>query len=197
MRRAARGRGRARAARSGDDVVHGQRLGDDLPHRHSRVQRAVGVLEDHLEPAPDLPQLALGQRGEVAALEDDLARGRLLELEDAPAGGRLAAAGLPDQAQGLAAADGEAHAVHRLDHGRRAAEEPPPMGKCFTRFRTSRIGAPSVRRGTLAGASGGRPPSSAEVCAAATVDELAAARPGIARPRRRSAARRRSRGAGG
>src|SRR5439155_1057906 len=32
----------------GDDAVHGQRLGDDLSHGHSRVERAVGVLEDDL-----------------------------------------------------------------------------------------------------------------------------------------------------
>ena len=33
------------------EPVDGERLADDLAHGHARVQRAVGVLEDHLDPA--------------------------------------------------------------------------------------------------------------------------------------------------
>ena len=39
------------------DVVDAERLADDAPDRHPRVQARVGVLEDHLHPAPHLPEL--------------------------------------------------------------------------------------------------------------------------------------------
>src|SRR5207245_2656456 len=61
---------------------------------------------------------------EVAPLEDDLPARRPLELEDAPAGRRLAAARLADEPESLAAADREAHVVHGTDDAGPPAEEP-------------------------------------------------------------------------
>src|SRR5256884_331479 len=110
--------------RVGDDPVHRQGLGDDLPDRHPRVERAVRVLEDHLHLAAHRPQLVLAEGREVAPLEDDLPARRPLELEDAPAGRRLAAARLADEPEGLAAADREAHVVHGTDDAGPPAEEP-------------------------------------------------------------------------
>ena len=107
----------------GDDPVDAQGLGDDLADGHPRVERAVRILEDDLDPPPHRPQLDLSELRQVAALEDHLAAGRPLELEDAAARGRLAAAGLTHEPEGLAPANGEADAVHRLDHAGRAAEQ--------------------------------------------------------------------------
>ncbi len=39
------------------EAVDAERLGDDLAHRHPRVERRVGVLEDDLDVAPDGPHL--------------------------------------------------------------------------------------------------------------------------------------------
>jgi hypothetical protein len=43
------------------DAVDAQRLADDRPDRHARVERAVGVLEDDLHLAPGGPHLARRQ----------------------------------------------------------------------------------------------------------------------------------------
>jgi hypothetical protein len=113
----------ASRARAAHDAVHVQRLGDDLADGHARVQRAVRVLEDDLQPPPHRAQLVGAELGEVAALEEDLARRRRLELQDAAPRRRLAAARLADQPQRLAAADRERDAVHRAHEAAAAAEE--------------------------------------------------------------------------
>ena len=100
------------------DAVNGQWLRDDLPHRHARIQRAVRVLENHLDLAADRAQLRLVEGREVTALEDDAAVGRPLELEDAAPRRRLPAPRLADQAERLAAVERERHAVDR-------AHDPP------------------------------------------------------------------------
>src|ERR1700727_2296338 len=76
-----------------------------------RVQRAVGVLEDHLDLAPHLPQGPGRQVGDVLAVEDDLPAGDGLQPGDAAGQGGLAAAGLAPQPEGLPVADLEADAV--------------------------------------------------------------------------------------
>ncbi len=106
-----------------DQIVDLQRLGDDVADRHARVQRRVGVLEDHLHLAAHLAHLAAVQLGQVLAVEDDLAAGRLVELQDGAAGGGLAAAGLADQAEGLALLDVERDAVDGLDRADLALED--------------------------------------------------------------------------
>ena len=107
----------------GHDPVHAERLGQDLADGHPGVERAVGVLEDHLDPAPEGPEGGLVERREVLAFEEDRPARRPLELQDAPPRRRLAAARLADEAEGLAAADREAHPVHRADHPGGAAEQ--------------------------------------------------------------------------
>ena len=60
----------------------------------------------------------------VGSRPSSLAAGRPLELEDAAACSRLAAAGLTHEPEDLGPANGEADAVHRLDHAGRSAEQP-------------------------------------------------------------------------
>ncbi len=76
------------------DAVDGERLRDDLAHRHPRVERAVRVLEDDLHAPAHPAQLGVRELRHVPALEDHLAAGGRLEPEDGAAGGGLAAARL-------------------------------------------------------------------------------------------------------
>src|SRR5438132_1585464 len=92
-------------------AVHAQRLADDPADAVARVERRERILEDHLHPAAKRAQRALGEVRDVLAVEDDPAAGRLVEAQDRAADRRLAAAGLPDQTERLAALDRQADAV--------------------------------------------------------------------------------------
>ena len=89
-------------------------LGDDLAHGHARVERGIGVLEDHLHPAGEGAAGAAGG-GDRGVLEDDLAGGGRVDAHDGAAEGGLAAAGLADEAEGLAAGDGEVDAADGVE----------------------------------------------------------------------------------
>jgi hypothetical protein len=68
------------------------------------------LLEDHVDVAP------VGRDPDhVAAVEQDLAAGRLLEAGDHPQGGGLAAARGPEQGEELALGDAQVDAVDGLD----------------------------------------------------------------------------------
>ena len=115
---------------SARQVVGHQRLGDDVQYRHAWIQRRVGVLEDHLHVAADLPQPVLVQLGDVdrrvggLELEVDRAVGGLDRAQDAAPQGRLAAAGLSHQAERLSLVDEQVDAVDGLDVTGDAAQEP-------------------------------------------------------------------------
>ena len=114
---------RSRRALAAGELVDDQRLADDAADAHARVQRGVRVLEDHLHLAAEEAQLVALDAAEVAAVEEHLAGGGPVELEDGAAGRRLAAAAFADQAQRLAAADEEGDAVDRLHVGDLALED--------------------------------------------------------------------------
>jgi hypothetical protein len=97
------------------DAVHPQRLPHDPADAVPRIQRRVGILENHLHPPPERPELVLRERRDVLAVEDDAPSGRLVEPENGATDRRLAAARLADEAEGLAALDRERDVVHRLD----------------------------------------------------------------------------------
>ena len=106
------------------DAVHLQRLADDVARRHARVQRRERVLEDDLHLPPVGPQRGFAQPGDVLAVELDRAAGRLDQAQHGARHGRLAAAALADQAQGLAFADRKADAVDRIDMPGGAPQQP-------------------------------------------------------------------------
>ena len=87
------------------ELVDEHGLADDRARRHPRIERRVGVLEDHLH------LLAIGHHphrveiGDVFAVHADAALGRLEQLEHGPADRGLAAARLADEPQRLAAPD--------------------------------------------------------------------------------------------
>ncbi len=97
------------------EAVHERALADDLADRHPRVQAGIRVLEHDLHVAPDRDHLAIVELEDRAPVDGDLARRRRDEPEQDLAERGLAAARLPDEAQGLAAKHVEAHAVDGLD----------------------------------------------------------------------------------
>ncbi len=90
----------------------------------ARVQRGIGVLEDDLQLAAPGPHLLAREAVDALAVDADLAGGRVDQLEDRLAGGRLAAAALADEPQGLALGDVEGDAVDRMDLPDGALQQP-------------------------------------------------------------------------
>src|SRR5262249_15549199 len=95
--------------------VDAKRVADDLADALARVQRRVRVLEDHLHLAPVRPQLAPRELRDVAAVEGDASARRLVQAHEQAAEGGLAATGLSDHSEGLAAIDLERDAVDGMD----------------------------------------------------------------------------------
>src|SRR5216110_546532 len=104
------------------ELVDHERLADDRAHRHPRIERRVGVLEDDLHLFAQRTQRALVERRDVLRPEPDLARRRLDQPEDRATRGGLAAARLADEAERLARQDLERHVVDGV-HARDLARE--------------------------------------------------------------------------
>ena len=104
------------------DAMDGQRLGDGGADRHARVERRIGVLEDHLRLAAQ--RLHRGRRParHGVAIDHHLTRERD-EAEHGLAGGRFAGAALADEAERLPGLELEAD-VHDGRHRRLAPAEP-------------------------------------------------------------------------
>ncbi len=122
----------ARAAAFGEAVV-GQRLADDLARGLARVERGVGVLEDDLEVTAMAMHLAPAETEELLTLEAHAAGGGLDQPQYDLARGRLAAAGLADQAERLGATDREGDAVDRQHLRADAREHPAAHGEVLLR----------------------------------------------------------------
>ena len=91
------------------------RLTDDLAHGHTGLQRGEGILEDDLHLRAHIPHFLVGEGVHVLAVEQHLTAGLFTgQTQDGTAGGGLAAAGLADQTQSLALADGKAYIIDSL-----------------------------------------------------------------------------------
>ena len=101
-----------------------QSLADAVGDRRPRVEARVRVLEDDLHPPPVALEVGALDPGDVLAVEADRARGGVDEAQQQPPDRRLAAAGLADEPERLAAADVEAHVVDGLDLGDRPLQDP-------------------------------------------------------------------------
>jgi hypothetical protein len=95
-----------------------QRLGDDALHRLAWVQRAVRVLEHHLEVTARLAQLFCGQLVQIAAQQLHGAGGGRVERHHQPRQGGFARARFTHHAQATPGGDGKAHAVEGLHRAR-------------------------------------------------------------------------------
>src|SRR6056297_161662 len=100
---------------AGRDVVALHRSADDPTDGLSRVQRAVGVLEDNLHLAAQTANLSGPELVDRLALEEHLAIGRFEQFQHGPRDGGFPAAGLADETHGLAGIDVEADVVDGLD----------------------------------------------------------------------------------
>ena len=98
---------------AGVELVHVQRLTDDVGDRHAGIQRGVGILKDHGGLLAELLDVLLALDG--LAVEDHLSGGGLVQVQNRAAHGGLAAAGLAHQAQRLALVDGEGDVIHGLE----------------------------------------------------------------------------------
>jgi hypothetical protein len=111
-------------------LLDAERCADDRPDRVPRVQRRVGVLEDHLDVGAQRAHARARELGDVLALEHDRAGRGLKQLRQDAARRRLAAPRFADQAKRLTGGDRERDAVdgpHRaglpLDHDALADRE--------------------------------------------------------------------------
>ena len=108
------GRGAVGGAHAGVDE---QRLLQRLADLLARVERAVRVLEHDLHLAAQGIAGSGAGRGEVLAIDDEGARGRLFDQGDQAREGRLAGAGFADHRERLAGLERERHVDQRLDRG--------------------------------------------------------------------------------
>ena len=83
--------------------------------QHRPLLEQVEVLKDHPDRTPRLQKLLLRQRREVAAVQQDLSGGRLLQKVDAAHQRGLARAGQADDAEDLAVVDIQADILQRGD----------------------------------------------------------------------------------
>ena len=91
-------------------------LGNDAHAGHSGIQRGKGILKDDLQFLAQGPQLPAGKLGNIPPLIQNLAGSGLQKPDQQPAGGGLAAARFPRQAQGFPLQNGEGNVVDRLHH---------------------------------------------------------------------------------
>ena len=110
--------GRGLGLPAGDHHGLGHRAAD----RRARIERAVGVLEDHLHLAAHGGECRAVERSDVDAVDHDRAARHRHQPHDRLAERGLAAARFADQPQRLADGEIEADAAHRAHHARRRVE---------------------------------------------------------------------------
>src|SRR5258708_7887070 len=101
-----------------DTWAEGDRILDCQP----RIERRIAVLEHHLHLPAELGEIER-DRTDLFSVEQDLADVGLDDLHDQPRGGRLAAAGLADDAERLALGHLEIDAVDGAHHPSRPLEQ--------------------------------------------------------------------------
>ena len=88
---------------------------DELAHLAARIERLIGILEDHLEPAQVVGPASSAEKADVPSLERDRSRSQRLKADGCACQCRLAAARLSDQPDDLAPRDAEIDAVDGPD----------------------------------------------------------------------------------
>ncbi len=95
--------------------MHADGFLQNILHPHLGVQARIQILKDELHVLAQGAQLAVGQMRDVAAIENNIARGRPGQAQDGAPHRGFAAAGFADQTHGFVLAQIEAHIVHRRD----------------------------------------------------------------------------------
>lgn len=104
--------------------MHPQRLHNRIADRLTRIKRGVRILKNKLNIAPQSLQLAAGEGIDPLTVEGNGASLGLYQPQQRPAGGRLAAAGLAHQRQGLSRPEIKTDLLHRMHFARHAIEQP-------------------------------------------------------------------------
>ena len=100
----------------GPDAVDLERLGDDLPDPHARVQGAVRILEHDAYVAPEAPEVGTARPGDVLTVEVDRPARRPDQSDEGSGERRLAAPRLADEAERLPTVDHEVDTVDGAHH---------------------------------------------------------------------------------
>ena len=82
---------------------------------HTRIERRVGILEDHLCLLSIISQGLAPEMADILASIAHLTCCRLIDAQDGPATGRLATARLGDETKSLATINLKTDVVHGLD----------------------------------------------------------------------------------
>jgi hypothetical protein len=99
-----------------DQVEGADRLGDDGVDPKARVERGIGVLEDHLDAAAQTaPRLSLLRIRHRHPVDHDIARGRRQQADHHACDRGFAGPGFADEREGLALPDVEGDAVDRFE----------------------------------------------------------------------------------
>ena len=106
------------------DAMHLDRLADDAPHAHARIQAGDGILKNDLHVPPQPAEFFAAVGEEVHPFVANIAAGGGDEPQDRAADGGLAAARFANEAERLAGLDIEADAIDCLDVPHRAREHP-------------------------------------------------------------------------
>ena len=99
------------AVRLGHGAGEDERFFEDVPDAPPRIERVVGILEDHLHVPAKLPEPAARQVGEIDIAEVNASRRGWYQAQDAAARRGLAAAALSDQAERRAARNAQGDTV--------------------------------------------------------------------------------------
>src|SRR3954471_20541168 len=110
--------------------MNAQRFGDDVHHRHARVQGREWILEDHPKLTPVRLQAAPVELRQVNCLASggaiqDLAVGRRMCPHDRPSKGRLAGTALADYSERFAGSYRQADVVNRPHVAAHTAKQTP------------------------------------------------------------------------
>lgn len=128
----------------GASAVQSQNVLDRSPHRDPRIQREIGILEDHLHALGAFESLGARSRdaGHGPATDRDVPGIRLFESDDHPRQSRLARTRFAHDGERTATGNGEA----RVDHGGDGFCAAPPVGLAGPRDDELRLGVRHDRR---------------------------------------------------
>ena len=99
------------------------RLGQDVPHPHTRIERGIRVLKHHLHAPTERAKRAGWHVVNPRAIQSHLATRDVKQAQNGLADGGFAAAGFTHQRQGFPFGDGKGNAIHGIDMAGDAAQE--------------------------------------------------------------------------
>jgi hypothetical protein len=102
-----------------------QRLTNNTPHCHTRVQRGIRILEDNLHLTTQSPHSTLVQVGDVLPLEIDRTVRRFNEPQDRAPSSRFSTTTFPYETQGFPFLQGKVDVINGVDIPDRFREHSP------------------------------------------------------------------------